>query len=318
MRGENAAKILLTTCSNAKKYENILFVTDDTSKAIADIMWEASKDFVNRAMIVMKDRSMHGEEPLETVAVAMAASDLIFGITKFSMFHTNAIRNAVKNRSRFVNMADYSLEMMENGGLYADFIQQGIVLDRLSDKLEGETVHITTKLGTDLTASVSGRKAVRQYGRSLNPGDTSSPPNIEIALSPIEGTANGIVLIDGSIPHPRLGVLRGKIRLEIKNGKIVLVSGDKEAEILKTVLEKMKDDKAYLLAEIGIGLNNKSILCNRMLEDEGVMGTIHFGFGSNLSFGGNIESTNHLDMVFNNPTLSVDGRVLTFKGELTV
>lgn len=318
MRGENAAKILLTTCSNAKKDENILFVTDDTSKAIADIMWEASKDFVNRAMIVMKDRNMHGEEPLETVVVAMVASDLIFGITKFSMFHTNARRNAVKNRSRFVNMADYSLEMMENGGLYADFIQQGIVLDRLSDKLEGETVHITTKLGTDLTASVSGRKAVRQYGRSLNPGDTSSPPNIETALGPIEGTANGIVVIDESIPHPRLGVLRGKIRLEIKNGKIVLISGDKEAEILKTVLEKMKDDKAYLLAEIGIGLNNKSILCNRMLEDEGVMGTIHFGFGSNLSFGGNIESTNHLDMVFNNPTLSVDGRVLMFKGELTV
>ncbi len=48
----------------------------------------------------------------------------------------------------------------------------------------------------------------------------------------------------------------------------------------------------------------------RVLEDEGCMGTTHLGFGSNLSFGGVVDSPNHLDLVFRDPTVTVDGRTI--------
>jgi leucyl aminopeptidase (aminopeptidase T) len=55
-------------------------------------------------------------------------------------------------------------------------------------------------------------------------------------------------------------------------------------------------------------------LNGRMLEDEGCGGTIHFGCGDNKGFGGIVESAYHLDMVFRNPTLTVDGKVILEAG----
>lgn len=318
MSEAKAAEVLLTVCTDTKIEEKILFVTDDTSKAVADVMWKAAKDYPNRAIVMMTDRVMHGDEPPRTVAAAMAEADVLFGVTKFSLFHTDARRNAVKNGARFANMADYTIEMMQKGGLQVDFIAQGALMDRVSDVIEGEKIHITTKLGTDITSRIKGRKAIRQYGRSLKPGDSSSPPDIETALGPLEGTTNGILVVDGSIPYPGLGVLSSPIRLTIHDGRIVNIEGKENADYLRKVLKKFDDDTVYLAGEIGMGFNNRSTLSNRMLEDEGVMGTLHFGFGSNISFGGSIESNNHLDMVFRSPSVWVDDRQIMDNGILLI
>lgn len=316
--GKSAAEILLTTCTDAKPDEKILLVTDDTSAQIADIMWRAAAGFENRAIARMADRSMHGEEPPATVAAAMAAADVIFGITKFSLFHTDARRSAVKAGARFANMADYGVEMMERGGLFADFERQGALMNRVSDLIEGESIRITTEKGTDITASIKGRRTLRQFGRSLVSGASSSPPNIETALGPVEGTAEGVAVIDGSIPFPGLGVLGEDIRLTIKGGRIVGIDGGAQARTLEAGLAALRDDAAYQMAEIGIGFNDCSTLSNRMLEDEGVMGTAHFGFGGNVSFGGVIESSVHIDMVFKAPSIWVDGRQVMDRGDMLV
>ena len=314
----SAPDVLLRVCADAKSHEKILFVTDDTSHEVAEIMWEASKDYPNRALVWMTDRKMHGDEPPATVAAAMFEADVIFGCTKFSMFHTAARRNAVANGARFCNMADYSKEMMEKGGLQADFVAQGAWMDRVSDAIEGDQIRITTALGTDLTASVSGRKAVRQYGRSLTPGASSSPPDIETALGPIEGTMNGTFVVDGSIPYPGLGVIQEPITIQIKDGNIVSISGGKEAAFLEEAMKSLNDPDVYSVAEIGFGFNNCSVLSNRMLEDEGVMGTMHLCFGNSLSFGGTMSGNNHLDMVFQNPSVWVDGRQIMELGEMLI
>jgi leucyl aminopeptidase (aminopeptidase T) len=188
-------------------------------------------------------------------------------------------------------------------------------MDKVSDIIEGEKIHVSSASGTDLWASIKGRKAIRQYGRSLKPGASSSPPDIETALGPVEWTANGTAVIDGCIPHPALGIIHSPISLTLKDGNIISFKGGDEAEILETVMRNMNDKFVYHIAEIGIGFNNKSRLCNSMLEDEGVMGTCHFGFGSNISFGGTIESNSHLDMIFCAPTITVDDRIIIKDGQ---
>lgn len=311
-----ACEVLLTVCSNCKKGEKILFVTDPDSYEVASKMWEAAKEFPNKSLIMMDKRTMHGQDPNDMVAVAMMEADVIFGITSFSLFHSNARKNAVRKGSRFVNMVDYSMEMLEKGGLYVDFIEQGKICSKMAELIIGDEIRITSEKGTNIVAKITGRPPVPQYGRSLEKGSASSPPDIECAIGAIEGTANGVVYIDGSIPHPELGLIVDDIKLTIAESKIVDISGGEQAKILARILKDFNDPNVYYVGEIGLGLNPMCELTGRMLEDEGTMGTLHFGIGNSTSFHGTIESPYHLDLVFRKPTVTVDGNLLLDNGEL--
>lgn len=266
----------------------------------------------------MDERTMHGQQPNRMVAAAMAKADVIFGATKFSLFHSQARRDAVAHGARFVNMVDYKVSMFEAGGLFADFEKQGEVCSYLGKVMMGDEIFITTKRGTNFKASIKERKTVPQYARSLKPGESSSPPDIECAISAIEGTANGIVYIDGSIPHPKLGLITDEIKVEIKASKIVSITGGHQAEILSRILNGFNDEKVFWVGEIGIGLNPMCKLNGNMLEDEGCAGTAHFGFGSNIGFHGTIDCAYHLDTVFREPTVSIDGRCILDEGKVIV
>ncbi|MGI6004115.1 MAG: aminopeptidase [Christensenellales bacterium] len=311
-----ACKVLLTTCSDCKKDENLLFVTDPFSYEVARMMWEAAADYPNKSMIVMDERTMHGQDPNPMVAAAMAKADVIFGATKFSLFHTQARRDAVAGGARFVNMVDYRLSMFESGGLFADFEKEGEKCTYLADAMMGDTITITTERGTHITSSIKGRKTVPQYGRSLKRGDSSSPPDIECAVCAVEGTASGVAYIDGSIPHPELGLITDEIKLVIKESKIVSITGGPQAETLSRIMRDFNDDKVYYIGELGVGLNSKCSLNGLMLEDEGCARTMHFGCGSNTGFFGTIECPIHLDLVFREPTIAVDGKIIVEKGEV--
>lgn len=317
MSTEKAAKVLLTTCSDCKKDENILFVTDPTSLEIAQVMWKAAADFPNRTLIMMEERNMHGEDTTELVAAAMKNADVIFGITKFSLFHTQARRDAVANGARFVNMVDYNLSMMESGGLHCDFEEIGKVCSKVASKLENRKIcKITTAKGTNYTCSIEGIKPNPQYGRSLTPGASSSPPDIECATCAIEGTGEGVIVVDGSIPHPRLGLITEDIKMTIEKGFIVKIEGGEQAKILEDVLKNFNDPNAYNIGEIGIGLNPMCELNGSMLEDEGCSETLHFGAGDNIGFGGKTSSSYHLDIIIKEPDMEVDGEKILDKGRV--
>jgi leucyl aminopeptidase (aminopeptidase T) len=313
---KQACRVLLTTCSNCQKHENILFVTDMTSLEVALTMWKAAKDFPNKSMIMMGERTMHGQEPTAAVSSAMMASDIIFGCTKFSLMHSEARRQAVKSGARFVNMVDYNMSMLDDGGLMTDFYKQGVLADKIAADLVGDYIRITSLSGTDLTARISKRPACPQYARSLQKGTSSSPPDIECAIAPIEDTSKGLLIIDGSIPHPDLGLIRDVIVLTLDQGRITNIEGGQQAQVLKSILESFNDPNAYVLGEIGIGLNDKCSLNGRMLEDEGCLGTVHFGFGSNTSFFGSNTCNYHLDMVIRKPSVSVDDICILDQGTI--
>lgn len=313
------AEILLTTCSAAKKNEKICIVTDPSSYEVARALFDAAKDFPKKTLVMIEERNMHGEEPTDICAAAMLNADIIFGTTKFSLFHSNARKNAVKNGARFVNMADYDIEMLKSGGLFADFEANGEICTQVGKMLKGkEKCEIQTKNGTNFTCSIKGREPNPQYARSLEPGTSSSPPDIECATCAVEGTANGVIVVDGSIPHPLLGIIKEKITLKVKDGLVIDVQGGEEAETLKKIWEEANDPNVYNIGEIGIGLNPECKLINKMLEDEGCYGTLHFGAGDNLGFGGKVSSKYHLDIIIKEPNMYVDGIKILDEGKIVL
>ena len=319
MSNVSAANTLLTTCSNCKIDENILIVTDPDSFEVAKILWDAIEKYPNRTLVMMSERTMHGQQPPESVASAMFKADVIFGCTKFSLFHSQARKDAVKNGARFVNMVDYSPKMLEEGGLFCDFEEIGKVCKKVADTLTDKKIcRITTVSGTDFTCSIEGRNPFPQYGRSLEKGVSSSPPDIECATCAVEGTANGVVYIDGSIPHPLLGLITDEIKLTIKDGKIIDITGGNQAKIFKDLLASFNDPNVYYIGEIGFGLNPMCTLSGKMLEDEGCGGTIHLACGDNMGFGGTIKSPYHIDMIFRAPTAYADDICILKDGNLNI
>lgn len=319
MEKRSAAQILLTTCSECQKDENILIVTDQESYPIAKIMWDAIADYPNRTMVMMSARTMHGQQPPECVASAMAVADVIFGCTRFSLFHSQARKDAVARGARFVNMVDYNPEMMEQGALFCDFEAAGKVCANVAETLRGKKAcRITTARGTDFVCSIEGRDPFPQFGRSLKKGASSSPPDIECATCAVEGTGNGVVYIDGSIPHPLLGLITDEIKLTIVSSKIVAIEGGPQAQIFKKLLEDLNDPNVYYIGEIGLGLNPACTLSGSMLEDEGCGGTVHLACGDNAGFGGTVHSPYHIDMVFRAPTLFADDVCILKDGQVQI
>ncbi|MCI8506794.1 MAG: aminopeptidase [Lachnospiraceae bacterium] len=315
-KARKGCEILLHTCGEVKKGERVLVITDNTSREIGEAMYACAADFTDATLVRMPDRSTHGEAPTAVVAAAMKESDVMFSATTFSLYNSAARIEACEAGSRFVNMADYSLEMLEEGCLFTDWGEIRRIVDDLKTRIVGKELSITTPAGTDFHTSIEGRHADTGYGVSREKGEASSPPDAECAVGPADDSAEGTLVIDGSIPLPGLGVLKNPITLKVEKGYITSIEGGEEAKILKNTLAAFGDKRVYLAAEVGFGLNPAGRLNGRMLEDEGVMGTMHIGIGNNLSYGGTCDTPVHIDLIMKCPTCMVDGICVMKDGEL--
>ena len=83
-KARKGCEILLHTCGAVKKGERVLVITDHTSKAIGEAMYECAAAFTDATLVCMPDRSTHGEAPTDAVAAAMKDSDGMFSATTFS------------------------------------------------------------------------------------------------------------------------------------------------------------------------------------------------------------------------------------------
>ncbi|MCS0670124.1 aminopeptidase [Cytobacillus firmus] len=312
-------KQLFTSITHLKEGEKVVVITDDTKREIGEFVYKYSKELFETSLIVMPTRSGHGDEPTEAVKAAINDCDVAFGATTYSLYHTKARLDASKNgRLRWIGLQDYALHMFEEGGLTADFDEVTETVNRVAPHYEGSTFTLTATGGTHMVCSIEGRKPVLDFGTARVPGSASFPPNAEVALGPVEGTANGVLVFDGSIPHPKLNLIQEPITCLVKDGFITEISGGREAEILSAILAEFNDPTVYNIAELGLGLNKENYLCGHMAPDEGSFGNIHIGIGKNLNFGGHVNSPLHLDMVIKNVTCEIDGRYIMKNGELLV
>lgn len=311
-------RVLVETCGALKPGENVVVVTDSEKKDIADLIAGMCVAYGgNTVKVCMTPRSGHREEPPEAVARALIGADLIIAVTTFSLFHSAARIKACQSGARWVNAAAYTREMLKHGGLMTDFRKQRKIAEAVAARLtKANDVHVTTTAGTDISFSIAGRTAIAEGGISDQRGMINSPPDIEVCIAPVEGTAKGVIVIDGSIVQPGLGPLTNTVTVDVENGSVTNVRGGAEAKIFSDLLSAANDHGVYNIGEFGIGLNPNCRLCGSMLEDEGVYGTAHFGIGDNHTMGGVVDAKLHSDSIFWHPTVVVDGETLIMDGEL--
>jgi len=264
---------------------------------------------------VIPPLAVHGAPPPAQATETFAWADVLFGLTRSSMAHTADRKRATDRGARYLSLPDYSLAQLAADSLGFDFETAVPVAARLKQSLDrGRSVRVTTAAGTDLTFDVAGRTANACPGVCRVPGALASPPDAETHIAPVERTADGMLVVDGSIPCREIGLLAAPVRLTVRRGAIADADGP-AAAALDRVIAGVGRPEARLLAEFGVGLNPRARLTGRMLDDEGCAGTVHFGFGSNATIGGTTDVPFHLDFVVRSPSVWVDGEQVMDRGE---
>jgi len=316
MRG---AKKLIDTCTNVQEGETVLIVADTNKTKIAEVIASAAYERNAEVIItIMAPRKVHGEEPPKAIAEAMKKVNVFFIPVSKSITHTRAVKEAAEAGARGLVLTDWNEDIMISGGIEADFGVQRPVCKKIAQLFaKGEKAHLTTPLGTDLSLNLEGRRG-NALTCIVEPGEFSTVPTIEANFSPNEGTAEGTIIADASIPYLGIGVLTEPVRVKVHKGMITEIMGGIQAKILKDNLEKQNDPMVFNIAELGIGLNPKARMCGIMLEDEGVFGVVHIGIGTNITLGGKIKAAVHYDLLMYNATLNLDGSLILKDGQLQI
>lgn len=310
---------ILKDCINAKEGEKILIVTEPEKMSIATSIATAAYSMnVEPVITLMVPRDTDGQEPPQAIAEAMKSSDAFIAAVGKSITHTHAVKNAIANGSRGIVMTQFSEDMMIKGGMEANFRELAPRCKTMAKELaDSKEIRLTTPFGTDLTFSASGRRGNALYC-IVEKGEFSTAPTIEANVSPLEGTANGKIVADASIPYIGIGLLNEPVHVEVKDGMITSISGGKQAELLAIDLKSKNDENVYNIAELGVGLNPKCRFVGLMLEDEGVEGSVHIGIGTNITLGGVVKAKCHYDLIMTKATIIADGKILLKDGQVMI
>lgn len=314
---DSASVIAIRDCMGAKKNERILIITDEIKREIGlSLHQNAIRLGYHSLLVEMKSGKINGEEPSDEVAELMQKFDVVFCPTAKSLTHTDARRNASAKGVRIATFPGITKDVMIRG-LNADYKKISALTIKLQKILETvKEIRVIAPAGTDITFSIAGRKAYASKGLFHAKGESGNLPTGEAFLAPVEGTTNGVFVVDGSMAG--LGLIKNvNIKIEVKNGYATKITGGVPARKLKAMLDKVGKD-ARNIAEFGIGTNDSAKLSGVLLEDEKVMGTIHIALGNNVSMGGSINVPIHLDGVVKKPTVWMDGKLLMKEGKLLV
>lgn len=311
---QQAARVVLLDCMGVKAGEKVTIVVDTPQRAIGEELFAvAAAQGAEVVALEMLPRESNGQESPPQIAAAMLESDVVLLITSKSLSHTRARKAANDRGARVASLPGITAQVMERI-LSSGYGQMAALCELYAAKITGaREVHITTAKGTDLTFALTGRKGIADTGLLRTAGVFGNLPAGEAYIAPVEGTAAGTLVVDGSMSG--IGLLKTPIEIKVEKGMAVEIKGGEEAAQLHKLLDR-HGSKARNIAELGIGLNKAAKITGIILEDEKAAGTIHIALGDNSTFGGTVEVDSHLDGIILAPTLSVDGETIIREGSL--
>src|SRR3990167_6746204 len=224
---KKAINNLILNCGSLQPKDNVLILCDSETRALAEAFHETSREICQCiTLIEINSLSNHGDEPSEEVALVMRSATLIMSLCKYSLAHSNARIKAGLAGARFLSLPLYDWNLLEHRSLHIDFKSQAEIVKKVTQLFtHGKRVHVTTKAGTDINLDITGRMGNYCPGFVEKACDLGSPPDIESNISPIEDASEGIVVVDGSITHPLLGLLDSPITLDVRCGRITAFYG---------------------------------------------------------------------------------------------
>jgi leucyl aminopeptidase (aminopeptidase T) len=312
---DRAVGTLIRDCLDLSPSEEMLVICNPITEELGALLRiHAQGEGAEATLAVISERDSYAGEPPRAVAAAMLAVDMVVAPTIQSISHTEARLAATEAGVRIASMPGVTGDMLARvmGADLRLLRKRGASIGRALGA--GAEARITCQRGSDLRLGLEDRTAIVDAGALSMRGAFGNIPCGEAFIAPAEGTAEGTLVIDGSIAS--IGKLSRPVQLTIRDGRLTDASGADGAQLMALLTEY--GSEGTNVAELGIGTNESAILTGNILEDEKILGTAHVAFGASAAIGGTVQVPIHLDCVMLNPTVDIDGAPIVDSGELVV
>ena len=320
-RKRRSAVTVIDTCMDLRRGENVLIVCDSTTTDIGQVLHDAASRRSDRVLLVVMPKGRHhGDEPPAPVANLMRQQQVVIAPTRYSLTHTRAVRQAIKDGARVATMPGMTMEMFTEGGMSADFNIIKKNISEMGSVLRSKRIlNVKSETGTNVTFEVNWRDwKYDDNGICNRPRMLTNLPAGKIFTMPREGTMNGTIVIDGSWDST---LVDEPVVLQIENGLVVDVKGGTAAAQIRQTfgeaakrLRSKEQEAVWTIAEFGFGMNPNARLMGSVLEDEKRLGSAYFSIGDNTRLGGTAAVGIQISGVLASPSLWLDETALLEDG----
>ncbi len=288
-----------------------MVLVDEPSLAIGQALVQAAQRTGADAFLAVLDLPEPGREPPDPVVSAMKDSDAVIMATRRSLSHTDARREVTRSGTRIISIPQVTEAMMAEGCLTANHAEVEETMAVTNKRLRrAKSLRLTTARGTDMAVSVEGKSWITEdTGLCRERGDFATFPAGELLVPPVNGSAEGSLLVDVFLQHP----LRAPATVTLREGYAVRISGAQAAE---SAMDAGGHEGRHV-SRLGIGFNPQASLNASPLEAQKALGALHVGFGDNRTLGGDVQAGAEVDAILRGVTLEADGRLLMERGRVT-
>jgi leucyl aminopeptidase (aminopeptidase T) len=317
-----SVRLITDVCIDVRPGETVLCIADreEYREILALVAAECRARGAEVAVVLIEPRKHHHHEPPEPIALAMEKADVVIPMTYGGLVHTEARKRAIAAGAKYALMSDMTKEYLMAFDLTReDLLKVRSQTEELVQRLTGaDSAHLTTQAGTDIVMSLKGRKGVGLVPFGAKGTFFGVPGYAEAACPPVEDSAEGIVVIDGTMigTEELEALVEEPFEIRFKKGQIENISGGKDARKLENLLRTL-EEQARTFSELGINSNfmiPKKLWGSRM--DMAVGGHVHIALGRNDHIGGASKADSHLDLLVTYATLRLDADLILQDGIL--
>ncbi len=310
-----AANIFFKSNLNLKKNESFLIVTDEYSWDLSRGLWQAAienypQTYVmafSAAEIQKASASKLFSFILNSDVSVFVAREFLFLWEEFSLCENLATRWAGLigiRPDQFTKLIDVDIEALKHN------------TQKLRDVLQlGKIIAIQTDSEHALSFEMDHSECLADSGVVRNSGDIGCIPGARVLVKPVEETACGDLLINGSLSS--VGILQEPVRFLIKNGKLKKIYAKGDISNFRAGL-RAKNKNRRTLIRMGIGLNPHGKITGNSFVDERTQGVLHLAFGDEIDFRSNILNPTLSIATIKKASVIIDNKVILNRGKLVV
>lgn len=257
--------------------------------------------------------------PVNALTAALCEADAWVEFNKQWLLYSTPFERAMaqNKRLRYMCLVEMTVDMMVRllGRIDAPLLST--FMHKVVDLTQAATdMRITTPAGNDLSFTLLPQERTVSCDDGLSDTPGMHFLGGQITFVPDFDSINGKLVFDGTIAPP-CGFLKEPVVLDVEHGRVVRISGGRQAAELRRWLESFADPNMFRLAHGCYGFNPGARLCGNVLEDERIWGCTEWGLGYLSPVDAppdGIQAKSHMDGICLNSSVWLDGVQILHEG----